>query len=247
MTLRSEDIPTAGVPLFHVTDFGRWERLGRLATIRFCYVTCDDCKGVACVVFRPDFVKATRIAHIYEADLARYIDRHCRTCAVRVQWQNKSARIYFCYPRGDLIDCLEAGARRTFQAELMDFKRQSTKNVSCICAFPSSCFRMFPTVATAGKNGKVIAERYGDESRMPRPATVSSSSSSRKRKRSKQRHRYLKKESVPRRRQNVVERNTMRHETPIDTTAEWKLNALKELLQVMERPPLIVTALSKQD
>ena len=246
MALRTEDIPTAGVPLFHVTDFGRWERIGRLRTIRYCCVTCEDCKGVACVVFRPDFVKATQAAHIYEAGLARYIDRNSHTCAVRVQWQNKSARIYFCYPRVDLIDCLEAGARRKFQAELMDFDRQKMKNVSCSCTFPSSCFRMFPTVATAGKSGKVIAERYGDESRKPRPATVS-----RKRKRSKpsrRHHRYVRKEPMSdRRRQNGTERNTVRHETRLDTTAEWKLNALKELLQVMERPPLIVTGLSKQD
>ena len=121
MALRTEDIPREGVALFQVTDFGRWERVGRLRGIRYCCVTCAYCNGVACVVFRPDFVKATQTARVYDPALARQIDQRCHTCAVRVQWKNQSARIYLCYPQMNLIDCLKL--KRDFRAEIVDLKR----------------------------------------------------------------------------------------------------------------------------
>ena len=171
MALRTEDIPREGVALFQVTDFGRWERVGRLRGIRYCCVTCAYCNGVACVVFRPDFVKATQTARVYDPALARQIDQRCHTCAVRVQWKNQSARIYLCYPQMNLIDCLKV--KRDFRAEIVDLKhaphRASNSQADCLCTFPKSHFHMFPTARN--KSGKVLAERYGDETRMPRPAS----------------------------------------------------------------------------
>ena len=223
MALRTEDIPRQGVPLFHVSDFGRWERVGRLRTIRFCCVTCDNCKGDACVIFRPDFVKATQDARVYDPALARRIDQRCYTCAVRVQWQNKSARIYLCYHRPDLMDCLrKAGGK--FHAELMDFNNipKQEKRNDCLCVFPKSCFHMFPSAAGgASRSGKVVAQKYGDETRMPRAASPPRQKRKRKRKRT-----VKAKPSIP-----------------VIATAEWKLNALKKILEATNGTPLLVTAL----
>jgi len=242
MALRTEDIPTVGVPLFHVTDFGRWERVGRLREIRYCCVTCDYCNGFACVVFRPDFVKATQTARVYVPEMARRIDRRCHTCAVRVQWQNKSARVYLCYLQTDLIDCLE-GVKKEFKAELIDFKRaprHETTSADCFCAFPKSYYHMFP-VAGKEKSGKVVAQRYGDESRLPRPA---SSSPVRRRRRPRKRKRLNQQQ---RRRYNNDaddERTVTKPNVPVIATAEWKLNALKKILEASNGTPLVVTALS---
>ena len=221
MALRTEDIPTVGVPLFHVTDFGRWERVGRLRGIRYCCVTCAYCNGVACVIFRPDFVKATQTARVYDPALARQIDQRCHTCAVRVQWKNQSARIYLCYPQMNLIDCLKA--KRDSRAEIVDLKRAPHRTTNtqadCLCTFPKSHFHMFPT--TRNKSGKVVAERYGDETRMPRPAFPSS----------------------PRRRKRKRPAATSKPAIPVIATAEWKLNALKQILEATNGTPLLVTAL----
>ena len=250
MALRTEDIPTVGVPLFHVTDFGRWDRVGRLRAIRYCCVICDYCNGFACVILRPDFVKATQRSRLYDPDLARRIDRHCHTCAVRVQWKNKSARVYLCYPQIDLIDCLE-GVKKEFQAELIDFKRaprHGTATSDCLCAFPKSYYHMFPTVTLTGKkkSGKVLARRYGDESRVPRPAAsptpVSNPRRPRKRKRLNQQQR---RRHYPDDRRTVVVAAAVKPNVPVPViaTAEWKLNALKKILEAANGTPLLVTAL----
>ena len=179
MALRFEDLPKGGVPLFHVADFGRWKKLGRLSTIRYCIVTCDDCQGDAFVIMRPDFVKASRNANMYNPQSAREIDTHCHTCAVRVQWENGSSHVYFCYPGRDLIDCLENG-RVGYDRELADLKdrhnHQSDRTV-CTHKYPNSRCRLFPEPPPyylsrrdrRGAHESVTAERYGDESRQPLP------------------------------------------------------------------------------
>ena len=242
MALRTEDIPRQGVPLFHVSDFGRWERVGRLRTIRYCCVTCDDCKGVAYVIFRPDFVKATQTARVYDPALARQIDRRCHTCAVRVQWQNKSARIYLCYHRPDLMDCLRDAGRK-FHAELMDFNNmpEKEKRNDCLCIFPKSCFHMFPTAAATKGSGKVTAERYGDETRRPRPASPPPVPVRRKRKRFKKRHQPSPAKHRYNHKKTTTTTATVSH--TVIATAEWKLNALKQILEATNGTPLIVTAL----
>ncbi len=245
MALRTEDIPTVGVPLFHVTDFGRWERVGRLRAIRYCCVTCAYCNGIACVIFRPDFVKGSQDARVYDPELARRIDRHCHTCAVRVQWQNKSARVYLCYPQTDLIDCLE-GVKKEFKAELVDFKRAAqhgTGSAGCLCAFPKSYYHMFPALADKKKSGKVLARRYGDESRVPRPASSPTPLRRfrRPRKRKRLNHQQQRRQHYNDNRRTVVVKPNV--PVPVIATAEWKLNALKKILEAANGTPLLVTAL----
>lgn len=177
MTLRLDELPDDGIPLFHSPDLGHWRSLGRMRNVRFCFVKCDDCKGNACMVFRSDFTKAMYNAGLYNAQEARRRDMQCHSYAVRIQWKNASARTYLCYPHRGLIRYFEKHEREKFKEELKELQlyhehQGSMRECNPVCHHdcPRSCCRMHPI---ASDGGHVAARRYGDEQKIAgRTATV---------------------------------------------------------------------------
>lgn len=216
MTLRLEELPDGGIPLFHSPDLGHWASLGRLRNVRFCFVKCDDCNGNACMVFRSDFTKAMYNAGLYNAQEARRRDMQCQSSAVRIRWKNASVRTYLCYPHLGLMRYLKDREREQFKEELNELRLYHKRHGSlrdctplCLHDCPRSCCRMY---STASDWGHVAARRYGDERRIAgkiataaiahAPSTPPSSSSSRRRKRRKKEKSSHRKNGVKRRRRH---------------------------------------------
>lgn len=196
MSLRLDELPDGGVPLFHAPDFERWVQVGRLRSVRFCFVECDDCGGAACMVCRPDFVKASQDAGIYDPRVARDTDERCRTCAVRIQWKNGSSRTYLCYPHRDLIACVPYGPELE---ELKTLHRGSLNEHNRVCrhACPRSYCRLYPEILPyslrrGGFGDSVAARSYGDEPRRPSDGVVASLGTRRRRQQRKVRPRKRK-------------------------------------------------------
>lgn len=114
MALRIQEITASGMPLFHSKDFGRWDCVGHLKLLRYCTVTCDDCRGKTHLVFRADFTRAMKDSKTYIASIMSNVDTNCHLCAVRIQWKNENVHTYVCYVMSDLANRLAKCGRKDY-------------------------------------------------------------------------------------------------------------------------------------